>query len=931
MEEFRSRLSTATSIDSHQKNYLTSDEINHNNLRRKRQLHACTILHYSPFKAVWDWFILLLVLYTTILTPYSVAFLLKDDTKQAKLNKEPDTRDSQGPSSSYTNPLIIIDLIVDVMFIFDILINFRTTYVDDNKGEVISNPYDIAAHYLKGWFFIDAMAAIPFDLILFGASVDEKTTTTMGLLKTARLLRLLRVARKLDRYSQYGPAVVCLLMLTFALVAHWMACIWYAIGDAERSKQNYSGWIAKLSKDIQEPYTNESESGPSMEAQYLTALYFTLTTLTTVGFGNVSANTEAEKLFSICIMLLGSLMFACVFGNMTAIIERLYEGMARYHQQMGLVKEFIKFHNVPSPLNQRLREYFKHVWTSAKQSDVQEIDEVMKTFPDFLQADISLHLNRNLLKNTAAFKGVNVGCLRALSMKFQATHLAPGDVLVHIGDNLATLYFISRGSLEILDEDAVVAILGKGDILGENFCQYNTIGRSKGTVRALTYCDLLSLARGELYDVIESYPEFEQHWRDKVNITFELRDKNYVPCSITPIKKKDIPSTPCPHRRFGGSSEMIRSGSTLELSPECAGRDITPAFSSDDNEDVVKESKPEELDPLITMELGNTFEKRHRIQSKQCSTKRDNQDDGDDYYEDELDLSYLCAEPTKDFLDVDQGTTSMPHIVVEDVSPIVANSDLNNKIEVVFSKLDELEQKFEEKRDAIFEILTRGYPHHIRQAYVSNKTYAKQNGAVSGHNMWSSLDDDNSDSNIYFHFANPSRQKAYILRNSSEHQGTDPANLNLNRPPSVGSYPHIERRSGYKRHEVLTASACNVTAQSSRTAEILAKSLSTPEFTTDHGNLNLWSQHFDPMETKETISMDSLDSNLIELQTIDFNPNSVQLPTNTVPSQGSDLSNQLHSFSPSQSGAAIDDNVCYILDNCDQQKTGESFSSTTSC
>ena len=54
-----------------------------------------------------------------------------------------------------------------------------------------------------------------------------QTTTLIGLLKTARLLRLVRVARKLDRYSEYGAAVLLLLMATFALIAHWLACIWY--------------------------------------------------------------------------------------------------------------------------------------------------------------------------------------------------------------------------------------------------------------------------------------------------------------------------------------------------------------------------------------------------------------------------------------------------------------------------------------------------------------------------------------------------------------------------------------------------------------------------------------------------------------------------------------------------------------------------------
>ena len=39
--------------------------------------------------------------------------------------------------------------------------------------------------------------------------------------------------------------------------------------------------------------------------KYLTALYFTVSSLTSVGFGNVSANTNAEKLFSIITMMIG--------------------------------------------------------------------------------------------------------------------------------------------------------------------------------------------------------------------------------------------------------------------------------------------------------------------------------------------------------------------------------------------------------------------------------------------------------------------------------------------------------------------------------------------------------------------------------------------------------------------------------------------------
>lgn len=50
---------------------------------------------------------------------------------------------------------------------------------------------------------------------------------------------------------------------------------------------------------------------------------------------------------------------------------------------------------------------------------------------------------------------------RALSLKFKTTHAPPGDTLVHKGDVLTSLYFIARGSIEIIKEDVVMAILGK--------------------------------------------------------------------------------------------------------------------------------------------------------------------------------------------------------------------------------------------------------------------------------------------------------------------------------------------------------------------------------------------------------------------------------------------------------------------------------------
>ncbi|XP_061110453.1 potassium voltage-gated channel subfamily H member 6-like [Conger conger] len=481
------------------------------------RIHKWTILHYSPFKAVWDWLILLLVIYTAIFTPYSAAFLLSDEEEAA--------RQTCGYSCS---PLNVVDLIVDIMFVIDIVINFRTTYVNAND-EVVSQPGRIAVHYFKGWFLIDMVAAIPFDLLIYQSG--EETTTLIGLLKTARLLRLVRVARKLDRYSEYGAAVLFLLMCTFALIAHWLACIWYAIGNVERNTASRIGWLDSLGEQLGKQYNDSlPASGPSIKDKYVTALYFTFSSLTSVGFGNVSPNTNSEKIFSICVMLIGSLMYASIFGNVSAIIQRLYSGTARYHTQMLRVREFIRFHQIPNPLRQRLEEYFQHAWSYTNGIDM---NAVLKGFPECLQADICLHLNRTLLQNCKAFKGSTKGCLRALAMKFKTTHAPPGDTLVHAGDVISALYFISRGSIEILRGDMVVAILGKNDIFGEPINLYARPGKSSADVRALTYCDLHKIQREDVLEVLDMYPEFCDHFWGNLEITFNLRDCNMVPGSLS--------------------------------------------------------------------------------------------------------------------------------------------------------------------------------------------------------------------------------------------------------------------------------------------------------------------------------------------------------------------------------------------------------------
>ena len=87
--------------------------------------------------------------------------------------------------------------------------------------------------------------------------------------------------------------------------------------------------------------------------------------------------------------------------------------------------------------------------------------QVLNYCPKDMKADICVHLNRKVFNEHPAFRLASDGCLRALAMHFTMSHSAPGDLLFHQGESLDSLCFIVSGSLEVIQDDEVVAILSK--------------------------------------------------------------------------------------------------------------------------------------------------------------------------------------------------------------------------------------------------------------------------------------------------------------------------------------------------------------------------------------------------------------------------------------------------------------------------------------
>ena len=82
--------------------------------------------------------------------------------------------------------------IIDFIFFLDILVTFRTTYINPSSGDEISEPKEIAKQYLKSRFWLDLLATLPFDIMSNG-NPNFAWTQLFGLLKTTRVLRLKRI------------------------------------------------------------------------------------------------------------------------------------------------------------------------------------------------------------------------------------------------------------------------------------------------------------------------------------------------------------------------------------------------------------------------------------------------------------------------------------------------------------------------------------------------------------------------------------------------------------------------------------------------------------------------------------------------------------------------------------------------------------------
>ena len=369
------------------------------------------------FKKKWDMLIAVILIYTAIVLPYRVSFTDED----SKFNK-------------------VLDILFDSIFGFDLLLNFFSAYID-NEDNIIKNRQKIVVNYCKTWLFIDFFSILPIsDIMESGADKQSGGLKFHSLLRIARLPKLYRLVKlsklfrmvkvvkkgnvnKITKYFLEKLKVnanierLIYFILGFLVLNHLSACFWYLIAKLQDFDPDC--WVTRLGY-IDAPPTEI----------YIISFYWTLTTVTTVGYGDINAGTTAERMYNLFIMSFGVLMYSFAIGSLSSIVSTLDAKTAEMNQKLQILSSIKSEFKLDQDIYDKVRKVIKYDLSRNQKDKMNFLQEL----PNKLRIELSKIMHDKLIEKLYFFREQPSDFIAYVAPLLKPVKFTQNDYLYKISD-----------------------------------------------------------------------------------------------------------------------------------------------------------------------------------------------------------------------------------------------------------------------------------------------------------------------------------------------------------------------------------------------------------------------------------------------------------------------------------------------------------------
>ncbi|KAG7542387.1 Cyclic nucleotide-binding domain [Arabidopsis thaliana x Arabidopsis arenosa] len=444
-------------------------------INQSTKLRKHIISPFDPRFRAWEMWLVILVIYSAWICPFEFAFITyKKDA------------------------LFIIDNIVNGFFAIDIILTFFVAYLDSHSYLLVDKPKKIAIRYLSTWFAFDVCSTAPFQSLslLFNYNGSEIGFRVLSMLRLWRLRRVSSLFARLEKDIRFNYFWTrCTKLITVTLFAvHCAGCFNYLIAD--RYPDPTKTWIGAV-------YPNFKET--SVWSRYVTALYWSITTLTTTGYGDLHAENPREMLFFVFFMLFNLGFTSYLIGNMTNLVVHWTSRTRNFRDTVRAASEFASRNQLPPNIQDQM---LSHICLKFKTEGLKQ-QETLNGLPKAIRSSIANYLFFPIVQNVYLFQGVSHNFLFQLVSDIDAEYFPPREDVILQNEAPTDLYILVSGAVDFTvyvgEEDQVQGKAVVGDAFGEIGVLCYT--PQPFTVRTTELSQILRISKKSLMSAMRAHVE----------------------------------------------------------------------------------------------------------------------------------------------------------------------------------------------------------------------------------------------------------------------------------------------------------------------------------------------------------------------------------------------------------------------------------------